>query len=483
MPLQVYDPLTTQANPAYDSTQPVSTANLQYDRAPFPNSIIPASRLDPVAQKIISYIPPPNTDVGPYFQNNYFVVSPETDTASGMIAKIDHSFDDKRRLSVSIAYTNGFDAAAHYIDNAADPGSPDRQYSNRRITAEHVLTLSPGSVNTATVDISSNVSANSSGSIDPATALGLTGLSAQVFPRINFGFLPVGRYNPNTRMARNVFTFTDAQSLKLGKHSLRLSGQFQRQQVDTYQPSAPAGAFYTSAGYTDLPGIVNTGSQFTSFLLGAVDSGDVSDVLSPSYFRISRYVLIATDTWELAPGLTLSFGLTFELQSPRIEKYNRQSTVDLNAINPADGLPGALIFAGLNGAPTGFQPYHRPRRPLRLGGLESRRQPQERPPRQLCPQLPGAPALRHPVGHPGFQWRADLYRAQFGTHTRLFPGWRRAVRRPAPRSARRRRQRHQRGSLRKLRARPPSTSPPASPMNARCPSRSSSRSAFHRLGP
>jgi hypothetical protein len=357
VPLLVYDPLTTQANPAYDATQPVSTANLQYDRATFPNSIIPAARLDPVAQKIISYIPAPNTDVGPYFQNNYFVVSPETDTASGMIAKVDHSFDEKHRLSVSIAYTNGFDAAAHYIDNAADPGSPDRQYSNRRVTAEHVLTLSPGSVNTATVDISSNVSANASGSIDPATALGLTGLSAQVFPRISFGFLPVGRYNPNTRMARNVFTFTDAQSLKLGKHSLRFSGQFQRQQVDTYQPSAPAGAFYTSAGYTDLPGIVNTGSQFTSFLLGAVDSGSVSDILSPSYFRISRYVLTAADTWELAPGLTLSFGLTFEMQSPRIEKYNRQSTVDLNAVNPADGLPGALIFAGLNGAPTGFQPY------------------------------------------------------------------------------------------------------------------------------
>lgn len=356
-PLQIYDPLTTQANPNYDSTQPVTTANLQYDRAPFPNSLIPASRIDPVAQKIVSYIPLPNTDVGPYFQNNYFVVSPETNTANGMIAKIDHSFDDRRRLSVSTSYTNGFDAAAHYIDNAADPGPPDRKYSNRRITAEHVLTLSPGSVNTATADISSNVSANSSASFDPATALGLTGLSAQVFPRFMFGYLPVGRYNGNTRLAQNIFTFTDAHSLKLGQHSLRFVGQFQRQQVNTFQPWAPAGSFSASAGYTDLPGIVDTGSDFASLLLGAVDSGYISDILSPSYYRISRYVLVATDTWEPAPGLTLSFALTEEMQSPRIEKYNRQSTVDLHAINPANGLPGALIFAGLNGAPTGFQPF------------------------------------------------------------------------------------------------------------------------------
>ena len=101
----------------------------------------------------------------------------------------------------------------------------------------------------------------------------------------------------------------------------------------------------------------NTGSQFASLLLGAIDSGDVSDILSPSYFRISNYALVATDTWEPAAGLTFRFALTVEMQSPRIEKYNRQSTVDLNAINPADGLPGALIFAGLNGAPAGFQPF------------------------------------------------------------------------------------------------------------------------------
>ncbi len=220
-------------------------------------------------------------------------------------------------------------------------------------------TLSPASVNTATVELTSDVSRNSSGSIDPAAALGLTGLTAQVFPRISFGYLPVGRYGGNTRMAHNVFTFTDAHSLKLGRHSLRFAGQFQRQQVDTFQPSAPAGAFYTSEGYTDLPGIVNTGSQFASFLLGAVDSGYVSNVLSPSYYRVSRYVLVATDTWEPASGLTLSFGLTFEMNSPRTEKYNRQSTVDLTAVNPSGGLPGALIFAGLHGVPTGFQPYIR----------------------------------------------------------------------------------------------------------------------------
>jgi hypothetical protein len=356
--LPIYDPHTTEANPTYDATQAVSTSNLQYLRTAYPDRIIPAAQIDPVARRIAAYIPAPNTDVGPYYQNNYFVVSPETNTANGMIGKVDHSFNDKHRLSVGASYTDGFAGAAHYMDNAADPGAPDRDYTNRRVTVEHVYTLSPGSVNTATAEFVTNVSQNSSGSVDPLTALGLSGVSAQVFPRINFAnYLPLGRYSGNARTAQNVFTYTDAHSLKLGKHSLRFVGQFQRQQIDTFQPSSPAGNYYFSAGYTDLPGITGTGSDYGAFLLGAVDSGDVTDVISPSYFRSSRYVLVATDTWEPMTGLTLSFAATSETTSPRVEKYNRQSTVDLNAINPANGLPGAEIFAGLNGAPTTFQPY------------------------------------------------------------------------------------------------------------------------------
>lgn len=355
--LPVYDPHTTQANPNYDASQAVSTANLQYSRAAYPNRIIPASQIDPVSRRIASYIPAPNTDVGPFYQNNYFIVSPETNKANGMIFKVDHSLNEKHRLSVGGSYTNGFAGAAHYIDNAADPGAPDREYSNRRITVEHVYTLSPGSVNTATVEFDTDVSQNTSSSIDPASELGLSGITAQVFPRINFGYLPLGRYSGNTRTASNVFTYTDAHSLKLGKHSLRFYGQFQRRQVNTYQPSSPAGTFSFGSGYTDLPGITGTGSEFGSFLLGAVESGNVTEVTSPSYFRNSRYVLSATDTWEPTNGLTISFAATFESTSPRTERYNRQSTVDLNAINPENGLPGAVIFAGLNGAPTKFQPY------------------------------------------------------------------------------------------------------------------------------
>ena len=357
IPLQIYDPRSTQPNQSYDPTQPVSLDNLQFNRAPFAGRLIPAAQIDPVARRIVTYMPAPNTAVGPFNQNNYFVVSPETNTAGGMIGKIDHSLSDKERVSIGGSYTNGFAGSARYIPNAADPGAPDRLYTNRRGTLEHVLTLSPGNVNSATFEVSSDVSQNSSDVIDPASALGLSGVSAQVFPRLALGgFLPLGRYNPNTRTARNVFTLTDGQSLKWRKHSLHFVGQFQRQQVNSYQPASPSGAFYFANTYTSLPGIVNTGTTFGSFLLGAVDGLELTRVGSPSYYRISRFVAAASDTWEIKNGLPVSIGVTLDFTTPRVEKYNRQSTVDLQAINPANGLPGASVFAGLNGSGAAFQP-------------------------------------------------------------------------------------------------------------------------------
>jgi hypothetical protein len=54
--------------------------------------------------------------------------------------------------------------------------------------------------------------------------------------------------------------------------------------------------------------------------------------------------------------LTISLNLNLSRRTPRVEKYNRQSTVDPSVFNASDGLPGALVFAGLNGISRGMRP-------------------------------------------------------------------------------------------------------------------------------
>jgi hypothetical protein len=166
----------------------------------------------------------------------------------------------------------------------------------------------------------------------------------------------MGKASPTSRNTRNVYSWADALSTKLGKHSIRFTGEYDRYQVNTFWPQYPAGSYRFSAGLTSLPGIINTGSEFASFVLGLADFGERSIIVSPSYFRRGYLALGVADQYEIRKGLSISVRLTFARNSNRREKFDRQSTVDLNTVNPANGRPGALIAAGQNGVGSSFRP-------------------------------------------------------------------------------------------------------------------------------
>ncbi len=347
-PLPIYDPLTTSPNPSYDPARPVAEDNLQYNRTQFPGNRIPETRIDPVTKKLLEYYPAPNASAGPFFDNNYFVHSPEGNVANGMIGKVDHTLRERHRASLGVSYSNGKLSAARLFPNAASPGSPDRNFRNRRGTLEHVFTVSPRTVNTFSFEASSeNSVSGSADTTDYPAAIGLTGSPGRLFPLFYFSdYLAIGMWQPFARNTRNSFIWTDSFSTRRGKHNLHATAQWLSHQVNTFRPRSPSGNFYFGSGLTSLPGIVNTGHDFASFLLGGAEWAEKSEVSSPSYFRHGGSNLSASDSYEAKPGLTFSVGLNIHTSRPRTEKYDRQSTVDLTAENPANGRPGALVFAG-----------------------------------------------------------------------------------------------------------------------------------------
>lgn len=356
-PLPIYDPASTRPNPDYDPSLPVSTENLQYLRDPFPEGRIPQTRIDPLAAKALALYPMPNTNVGPFFRNNYFTVSPETNTANGVIVRIDHSIRDRHRINFSTSLSNGFQGAARYFQTAANSSGSDHLFQNRRASIDHVFTISPQTINTLSFYVSSDVSENISERVYFASELGVNIPGSDVFPVLSFSpYLSMGVSNPSGRNARNGFTFSDGFSTRLGKHNLRGVVQVSRLQVNSFVPLYPAGHFRFSSGLTSLPGITNTGLAFASYLLGLAEFGEVSVVQSPSYFRRTSASIFARDQYEIRPGLTFSIGANLAINGPRVEKYDRQSTVDLTAINPENGRPGALVAAGRDGHGRAFQP-------------------------------------------------------------------------------------------------------------------------------
>ena len=341
--IPVYDPTTTSVNPNYNPSLPLSATNLQYFREQFPGNIVPESRLSLVAVKQLGYYPEPNTDIGPFFQNNFFVNSPESDLADGVIANIDRSFGSKHRVTWNSTYSDGFLGSAKYFNNIADPAAPDQHFGTRRGELDYIFSASPETINTVSILASSSTFLASNGST--------------AFPLYTFdNYLAMGVANPNSRNASNHFRYLDSISTRKGKHSLRFAAQFDQYQVNSFWPTYPAGSYQFSYEITSLPGIVDTGYSMTSFMLGLAQSGNNTIVTQPSYFRESRLAFSASDSYELSKNLTLTLGVTAPRMTPRTEKYNRQSVIDPAVIDPATGSPGGLAFAGLNGIPAGLRP-------------------------------------------------------------------------------------------------------------------------------
>ncbi len=341
--LPIYDPKSTRANPDFDPSQPVSTSNLQYLRDPFAGALIPRNRLNAVAMRALSLYPTPNTEPAPFYQNNYFINSPETNVANGIIARIAHPLSERHRLSGEIAASNGLLGAARWFPSIANPGESDRKFQSRRVSVEHVYTLSPRSVNTLSVDARSDTS--------------MSGTDQENYPVYRFQpYVGMGRSYPFSHNARNAYNLADVFSTRVSRHSLRVAGEYSHRQVNTYWPKFPAGSYRFGSGLTSLPGIVNTGHAFASFLLGLPEYAESTVTTAPSYFRHGATAVHFRDQYEIRKGLMLTTGLSLNRRTPQTEKYDRQSTVDLSVINPANGRPGALVVAGQNGASRSFQP-------------------------------------------------------------------------------------------------------------------------------
>ncbi|MEK7832089.1 MAG: hypothetical protein AAB401_13435, partial [Acidobacteriota bacterium] len=187
-PIPIYDPLTNRPNPAYDPTQAISATNLQYLRDQFPNNVIPANRLEPIAKSLVALYPRSNINVGPFLQNNYWVNSPFENRADGAIAKLDHRLTEKQQLGFNFNRSRGLRKAPEYYPGPANAGAPSYNYENGSLIAQDVFTASPRTIWTfrTSAAYSATTSFEQDAAQDYPRQLGLKGLFAGYFPRFVF---------------------------------------------------------------------------------------------------------------------------------------------------------------------------------------------------------------------------------------------------------------------------------------------------------
>ena len=110
------------ANSSYVIYNPYSgvTSGSQVARTPFPNNVIPASMLNPIATNYLQYFPPPNTAGQANGFGNFAITSVDSDGYDNELGRLDFNLSDKNKLSFDARHSNRTQDKNLYFGNAAE---------------------------------------------------------------------------------------------------------------------------------------------------------------------------------------------------------------------------------------------------------------------------------------------------------------------------------------------------------------------------
>jgi trimeric autotransporter adhesin len=364
----IYDPLTTRVDPATG----------QMVRDPFPGNVIPADRVNRVAQNILNFYPLPTRDVSDGAAN-LDATADQTGYAIMGSGKIDHRVSDA--LSLSALYITNKTSRTN--ENFWERGQgPNRFADPRDGTLDRTLHLV--ALNSTWAPANNTVVALRFGytrlqdddsttiEFDPSqlgfNAAFLNAQQVRKFPRGTVAdFEGFGAVDPTPRIW-DTWSVNGTVSRLIGRHTVKAGAEFRVLGVDTQSFTGGAGdlrfdRFHTSANPL-ANGTATSGNAIASLLLGypSGDPGNQSQVsISGPFSAFVRYYgAFVQDDFRVSPKVTLNYGLRLEHEDGLRER-NDQITVGFDrTLNPGgalgnvmvDGRPvrGGLVYAGQDGA-------------------------------------------------------------------------------------------------------------------------------------
>jgi hypothetical protein len=342
--IPIYDPATIRVLP--DGT---------VVKDPFPGNIIPADRISPLAKQWLQFLPQP-TSGGPL--NNYLEPTAVPDTILGdsdyYFGRFDSYIGQKDHVAISIWHQRA--PAKFYshlpqelsFDTYSDPQNSwvNRFNWDRTINANLLNHLSfgylnrnegYGSVNQDFVDVLPKIAGVADHNVPPQL-------------QFSDGFAQWGSNagrNIGNVTTRPTYVINDLLTWIKKDHTIKIGFEYRNIGGNIHYNNNEAGSFAFDRGATGLLGI-NSGNPIASFLLGAVDNGNVDfRSVETNYPRQSAWIAHIGDTWRVNSKLTVNYGLRWDYFTASREKYNRFSFFDPEGANPgAGGRPGRLAFAG-----------------------------------------------------------------------------------------------------------------------------------------
>jgi hypothetical protein len=360
------------ANAIYD---PASTRQVggNWQRDIFPGGVIPASRIDPVARKVLDFDPwqlPSRAGnfISTGAANNYLANELAQVYLNDYNYRFDHQFSTALKMYYSWTdnkYLPGLQRPWNIrpdrgeFDGVAGNRSPSR---NQNMSLGKTWIISPAIVNDARVGYNRRRSQLVVPSFGKGwgQTLGIPNLNSDLMPAFGSGnrndpssIYGLSGATPNQNINETISFRNDLSYIK-GTHAFKGGYEILRFRLNSAILANPV-LFDFSGSTTGLQGngaaVPNTGSPFAGFLTGYVTAATFRTELTSWLPRSNIHSFYFQDDWKVTPTLTANIGIRYSNESAFRTKYGLMSQFDPNGTDPLTGRKGAVIHptGGLTG--------------------------------------------------------------------------------------------------------------------------------------
>ncbi len=306
---------------------------------PFPNSIIPPSRLSPVALELLKLIPDAPLPTGQIANFNAVYFKPLKDNSEKYDLRWDHNLSVANRFFVKATIAHLDQASRYAGDVPGSLGASLKNQWNQTIGATWTRIVNPNSVLNLQFTFRSLPFKNTPSGGDQKFAVAIKDLNPSTPfagpPAIAIGANAVGigvlfdrllfNYSADYNWAADP-TYT----LSFGRHTIKAGASILKGWKTTELASPPYGRFTTASDFNNPRSTSSaSGDAFADFLLGYPSSTDVTIGEFGGFQTKRNYSLFLQDDWKITSRLTLNYGLRYDNYGYWNELNGRAAVADM----------------------------------------------------------------------------------------------------------------------------------------------------------